>query len=445
MNVVEERIDDLNAVLRVKITPEDYAEKVDKTLKDYRKQANLPGFRPGKTPMGLIKKKYGKGILAEELNKAVNESLHEFITTNNLNVLGNPLPVQDEEVKGDFENPTDFEFAYEIGLSPEFELSVSSKTKVDYVTVEIDNEMLDKEVENLSRRYGTLVPEEKAGENDMVIGEFSDTEGELKNNSTISLEFVEHAATKKKFVGAKAGDVIALDPRDVSKGDKDLAAMLGLAEDALANIGKKYEFTISEIKRMVPAAIDQQLFDKLFGEGTIKSEKELREKIKSDLTNMFKNDSDKIFSQKLVDQLVETTKIKLPEAFLKRWILASAKEEVTPEQIEADFEGYKKSLTWQLIQNKIIKENELKVEPQEAIDYTKGILMNQYAQYGMPAPEDAELEGQAKNVLGNQEEAQRIYDNLYNDKIMQYFKATVKLNEKSLKYDKFVEEAYGKK
>ena len=444
MNVVEERIDDLNAILRVKITPEDYAEKVDQTLKDYRKQANLPGFRPGKTPMGLIKKKYGKGVLAEELNKAVNESLHEFITTNNLNVLGNPLPVENEEVKGDFENPSDFEFAYEIGLSPEFELAVSNKTKVDYLSVEIDKEMLDKEVDNLARRYGSLHPEEIVGDRDMVIGEFTDTEGELKNNSTISMEFVEHAATKKKLVGAKAGDVIKLDPRNVSKGDKDMAAMLGVAEEDLASVGKKFEFTISEIKRMVPAAVDQALFDKLFGEGTIKSEKELREKIKSDLENMFKNDSDKIFSQNLVDQLVEKTKIKFPEAFLKRWILASAKEEVTPEQIEADFEGYKKSLTWQLIQNKIIKENDIKVEPQEAVEYTKGILVNQYAQYGMPAPEDAELEGQAKNVLGNQEEAQRIYDNLYNDKIMQYFKATVKLNEKSLKYDKFVEEAYGK-
>ncbi|MEO9533735.1 MAG: trigger factor [Crocinitomicaceae bacterium] len=444
MNVVEERIDDLNAILRVKITPEDYAEKVDQTLKDYRKQANLPGFRPGKTPMGLIKKKYGKGVLAEELNKAVNESLHEFITTNNLNVLGNPLPVENEEVKGDFENPSDFEFAYEIGLSPEFELAVSNKTKVDYLSVEIDKEMLDKEVDNLARRYGSLHPEEIVGDRDMVIGEFTDSEGELKNNSTISMEFVEHAATKKKLVGAKAGDVIKLDPRNVSKGDKDMAAMLGVAEEDLATVGKKFEFTISEIKRMVPAAVDQALFDKLFGEGTIKSEKELREKIKSDLENMFKNDSDKIFSQNLVDQLVEKTKIKFPEAFLKRWILASAKEEVTPEQIEADFEGYKKSLTWQLIQNKIIKENDIKVEPQEAVEYTKGILVNQYAQYGMPAPEDAELEGQAKNVLGNQEEAQRIYDNLYNDKIMQYFKATVKLNEKSLKYDKFVEEAYGK-
>lgn len=445
MNVVEEKIDALNAVLRITVTADDYAEKVDKTLSDYRKQANMPGFRPGKTPMSLIKKKYGKGVLAEELNKAVNESLHNFITSNNINILGNPLPKEDEEVKGDFENPTDFVFAYEIGISPEFDLKVNNKTKVDYLSVEIDEEMLDKEVENMARRYGALHPAEVVGERDMVLGEFTEKDGEIKNNSTISMEFVEDKATKKKLVGAKAGDVITLDPRKVSKGEKDMAAMLGVSEEAVEGVGSKFDFTISEIKNMVPAAIDQALFDKLFGEGTIKSEKELRDRIKEDLVKMFSNDSDKLFSQKLVDQLVETTKIKFPEDFLKRWILASSKEEVTSEQIEADFEGYKKSLTWQLIQNKIIKENDIKVEPQEAVDYTKSLLVNQFAQYGMPAPEDAELEGQAKNVLGNQEEANRIYDNLYNDKIMQYFKQTVKLNEKALPYDKFVEQAYGQK
>ncbi|OIQ36196.1 MAG: trigger factor [Crocinitomix sp. MedPE-SWsnd] len=445
MNVVEEKIDDLNAVLRVKITADDYAEKVDQTLKDYRKQANMPGFRPGKTPMGLIKKKYGKAVLAEELNKAVNESLHNFITSNNINVLGNPLPKEDEEVKGDFENPTDFEFAYEIGISPEFKLSLTEKSKFDYLSVKIDDEMLDKEVDNLARRYGSLHPEEVVGDKDMVMGEFSDTEGELKNNSTVSMEFVEHAATKKKLVGAKAGDVIKLDPRNVSKGDKDLAAMLGVGEEFVGDVGKKYEFTISEIKRMVPAAVDQALFDKIFGEGTVKSEKELRAKIQEDLTKMFANDSDRLFNQAIVDELVEKTKIKFPEAFLKRWILASAKEEVTPDQIDADFENYKKSLTWQLIQNKIIKENEIKVEPEEAVNYTKGVLVNQFAQYGMPAPEEAELESQARNVLGNQEEANRIYDNLYNEKIMLYFKNTVKLNEKTLPYDKFVEQAYAQK
>ena len=170
MNVVEEKIDDLNAVLRVQIAPEDYAEKVSKTLNTYRKQANIPGFRPGKIPIGVIQKKYGKSILAEELNKVVNESLNDFIRTNNLNILGNPLPKYDEEVKGDFNNPTDFEFTYEIGVAPEFSVDLSEKTKIDYLKVDVSKEMLDKEVENLARRYGSLISAEVVGEADMVLG-----------------------------------------------------------------------------------------------------------------------------------------------------------------------------------------------------------------------------------------------------------------------------------
>jgi trigger factor len=308
-----------------------------------------------------------------------------------------------------------------------------------------DDEMLSKEVDNLARRYGKLVPAEEVGEKDMVMGEFSEVEGEIKNNSTVSMEFIEDNATKKKFTGAKVGDVITVDPKKVSKGDSDMASMLGVSEEEVAAIKSKFDFKITEIKRMEPHAIDQELFDKLFGEGNIKSEDELKERVKSDLQNMFSSDADRVFNQKIVDELVEKTKVELPEEFLKRWILASSKEDVTAEQIEADFDNYKKSLKWQLIQNKIIKENDLKVEPQEAMDYTKSLLANQYAQYGMPAPEDAQLNDQARNVLTNQEEANRIYDNLYMNKIMAYFKETVKLNEKALPYEKFVEEAYGTK
>ncbi|MBD3638092.1 MAG: trigger factor [Crocinitomicaceae bacterium] len=445
MNVVEEKIDELNAVLRVQISAEDYAEKVEKTLKDYRKQANLPGFRPGKTPLSLIKKKYGKAVLAEELNKAVNQSLGEFIQSNNINVLGNPIPKEDEEVKGDFDNPTDFEFAYEIGISPEFDLKLSKKNKFEYLKVEVDKEMLDKEVENLARRYGKLVSDDEVGERDMVMGEFSEVDGEVKNNSTISMEFVEDKATKKKLTGAKVGDVINLNPEKVSKGEADMAAMLGVTKEELPNISSNFDFKITEIKRMIPAELNQELFDKLFGEGEIKSEEELRDRVKADLEKMFANDSDRLFNQKMVDEIVDHTKIDLPEDFLKRWILASSKEEVTAEQIEADFDNYKKSLKWQLIQNKIIKENDLKVEPEEAVNYTKGLLANQYAQYGMPAPEDTELDAQAKNVLSNQEEANRIYDNLYAEKITGYIRSVVTLKEKALPYEKFIEQAYGSK
>jgi len=443
MNVVEEKIDDLNAILRVTITPEDYSEKVDKTLNDYRKQANIPGFRPGKIPLSLIKKKYGKAILAEELNKVVNESLNDFITTNQLNVLGNPLPKTDEEVKGDFTNPTEFEFAYEIGIAPEFEVKLSKKNKFDYLKVAISDEMLDKEVENLAKRYGTLTPADKAGEKDMVLGEFVQKDGEIKNTSTISLEFVTDEAVKNTLVGQKVGTVLSIDPRTVSKGDDDMASMLAISKEEAVALSGEFDFTITEIKTMIPAAVDQALFDKLFGEGAVKSEDELRAKISDDLTRMFGNDADRLFSQKISDTLIEKTEFELPEDFLKRWILATSEKEITTEEIDADFENYKKSLKWQLIQNKLIKENDIKVENQEIVEYTKGLLVNQFAQYGMPAPEDKELEEQAKSVLQNKEEANKIYDNVYGVKMLNFFKESVKLNEKAMPYEDFIKEAYG--
>ena len=445
MNVVEEKIDDLNAVLRISVTPEDYQEKVDGIIKQYRKDANIPGFRPGKTPLSLIQKKYGKSILADELNKLINDSLNNFIQSNNLEILGNPLPKDDEEVKGDFNNPSDFEFAYEIALAPSFELDINKKQKFDYLTVDIDKAMLDKEVDNLARRYGKLVDSEKVSERDMVIGTFTSKDGTISNSSTISMEFVEDDKVSKSIIGSAIGDVLSLDPTKVSKDEKDLAAMLGIEESEIENLPKALDFKVTEIKTMIPAAIDQELFDKLFGPDTVKSEEELREKIKSDLTNMFQNDSDKLFSQKVTDTIIEKTKFELPEKFLKRWIQQSSKEEISAEEIEADFDNYKKSLKWQLIQNKIIKDNNMQVQAPEVMEYTKGLLVNQYAQYGMPAPEDKELEEQAKNVLSNQEEANKIYENIYGFKIMSFFKENVKLNEKALPYDKFIEEAYAQK
>lgn len=443
MNVVEEKIDDLNAILRVQIAPDDYSENVNKAINNYRKQANIPGFRPGKVPLSLIQKKYGKSILAEELNTVVNKSLNEFIQTNNLNILGNPLPKYDEEVKGDFNNPTDFEFVYEIGMAPDFEIALSKKNKFDYLKVDISAEMLDKEVENLARRYGSLVPGEKVGEKDMILGEFSQVGGDIKNTSTISVEFISDEKIKKDFIGKKVGAEFTLDPRTVSKGDEDLASMLAISKEEAAALEGDFNFKITEIKTMVPAAVDQALFDKIFGEGTVKSEEELREKISTDLERMFNNDSDRIFSQSISDALIEKTDFELPDAFLKRWIMASNEKEITQEELDADYDNYKKSLKWQLIQNKLIKDNDIKVEPNEVMDYTKGLLANQFAQYGMPAPEDKELEDQAKSVLQNKEEANRIYDNLYGTKMLNYFKETVKLNEKSLPYDDFIKEAYG--
>jgi trigger factor len=448
MNVTEEKIDNLNAVLRVKITKEDYSDKVEKTINDYRKQANIPGFRPGKTPIGLIKKKYGKAILAEELNKAVNQSLQEHIMKNNLNVLGNPLPKADEEVKGDFDNPADFEFSYEIGVAPDFDLKLD-KASFDYLKVQISDEMLDKEIESLARRYGKLVSAEKVGERDMVLGKFTELDGDqpkeggISNTSTISMEFIPDSAAKKNLLGAKAGDEFVLDPKEVSKGSTDMAAMLAITkEEAEANTSL-FNFTITEIKQMVPADINQDLFDKLFGEGNVKSVEELKTRISDDLKRMFSNDADRAFGTNVTKKLLADTNIELPETFLKRWIAATSKEKIDPEKLDADFNGYRDSLKWQLIQNKLIKEFGIKVQPQDAINYVKGMMANQYAQYGMPAPADKELEQYAKNALSNQEEANRVYDQLYSIQVLNAIKSTAKLNEKELPYEEFIKAVYG--
>jgi len=441
MNVVEEKIDDLNSIVRITVESKDYSEKIEKTLKKYRKDASMPGFRPGKTPMSLIKKKYAKGLLADELNTLVNQKLQDHIRENKINILGQPLPKVDEQVKGDFSNPTDFTFSYELGIAPEFDVKLSKKNKYDYLKVDVSKEMLDKEVDNLARRYGKLVSADKVGEKDMVIGEFTQKDGEIKNNSTISLEFIEDAKVKKSFTAKKVGDVLEVNPKDVSKDSKDMAAMLAITEEEAEALDSKFDFKITDIKNMVPCAVDQELFDKLFGEGNIKSEDELRNKIKTDLDNMFGNDSDKLFSNNITNDLIAKAKFDLPEAFLKRWIQTSNKEEISMEQVEADFDNYRDSLKWQLIQNKIIKDNDIKVETAEVIGYTKNLLISQYAQYGMPAPEEKELEEQAKNVLSNQDEANKIYDNLYSQKMMLFFKETVSIKEKEMSYEKFMEAA----
>ncbi|MEX1191903.1 MAG: trigger factor [Brumimicrobium sp.] len=445
MNVTKESVDNLNALLKVKIEPQDYQEKVEKQLSDYRKKANIPGFRKGKVPMGIVKKQYGRSVLAEELNKLVSEALFGFIEEEKLDILGNPIPKSDEEVKGDFDNPDTFEFAYEVGLSPDIDIKLSGKSKYEYTKVKIDKKLIDKQIEDLTRRYGKLVPGEEVGEKDMVLGQFVelDEKGEIKeggvmNSSTISLEFIEKDKVKKEFIGKKPGDKVVVNPADVSKGADDMASMLGLKAEELEGISDKFQLTINEVKVMEPAELNQELFDKLFGEGEVKSEKEMRDKIEADLEQMFSKDSDKILMRRVTNDLIEKTKIELPNDFLKRWIHSSQKEPVPMQEIEKEYDNYAKSLKWQLIQNEIFKKNDIKIEQDEVLNYTKGLLVNQYAQYGMPAPEEAELNQAAQQVLSNQQESQKIYDMLAENKLTSFFKDTVKLNEKAVGYDEYV-------
>ena len=447
MNVIREDVDALNAILKVQVAQEDYQSKVKASLEKYRKTAKIPGFRPGHVPMSMIQKQYGNSVLADTLNKVVNDSLYGFINENKIEILGNPIPKEGaDSVKGDFNNPTEFEFAYEIGLTPKVEVELSAKNKYDYVKVKVDDELVNKQIDDLRRRYGKLVSSEKVGEKDLILAQFvelkedgSVLEGGILNSSTISMEFVEDKATKKALTGKKQGEKVEIEPSKVSRGEKDTAAMLGITEDQLSSISSKFQMTINEIKHMEMADLSQELFDRLFGPGVINSEDELKTKIAEDLKGMFINDSDRILTRYIYDDLIAKTKVELPDTFLKRWIRLSNEKPILPEQIEAEYDGYAKSLKWQLIQGNIFKSNDIKLDNQELIEFTKGLLVSNYAQYGMPAPEDKELTENAMQVLSKKEEANRVMEMLADQKLIQFFKSTVKLNEKEVSYDEFVE------
>jgi trigger factor len=446
MNVVRQDIDAVNAVLKVQIVKEDYQNNVKTALDKYRKNAKVPGFRPGHVPMGMIQKQYGKAVLVDELNKVVNKALYQFIEENKIEILGNPIPKAGVEVAGSFEQPDTFDFEYQIGLTPKFTVPISAKSKYDYVKVKVDAALVDKQIDDLRRRYGKLISVDAVGESDMILAQFvelkedeSILEGGIMHSSTFSMEFAENKEVKAALIGKGKGDKVTVRPADLSRGEKDTAALLGVKEEDLASISDKFQLTITEIKRMEMADINQELFDKLFGPGVISSEKEWKERITADLENMFATDSDRLLTRTIFTDLVENTAVELPNEFLKRWIKLSNEDKITDEQIEKDFDGYVKSLKWQLIQGSIFKTNEIKLENQEVIDFTKGLLVSNYAQYGIPAPEDAELSASAMQVLQNKEESTRIFDMLAEQKLTQFFKSTVKLNEKMLSYDAFVE------
>jgi trigger factor len=444
MNITRQEVDAQNAVLKVNIAPADYQGKVKASLEKYRKTAKIPGFRPGNIPMALIQKQVGRSVLAEELNKLTNDALYRYILDEKLEILGNPIPKADEGMTGSFEQPENFEFSFEIGYSPSFELPINPKSKFDYTTVKIDKDLINKQVEDLRRRYGKLVSSDSVGDKDMVMGKFEErnADGSVKadgisHSSTISMEFLENKAGIKALKGKKVNEVVELDPKNVSKDDKDCASLLGITEEQVASLTSNFQFTIADVKRMEMADLNEELYTKLFAE-EVKTEEELHARISADLTRMFAEDTDRVFTRNVYTHLVNETKMTFPEAFLKRWIQVSSEKPVTEDEIEAEFDAYLKSLKWQLIQTRIFKDNNIQLTNQEVMDYTKGLLVSNYAQYGLPAPDDQELTETAARVLQDKDQVNGIYDRLAEQKLTEFFKTAVNLVKKEVKYDDFV-------
>jgi trigger factor len=435
MNITRENVDALNAVVRVDIVAEDYQT----TVTDYRKKADVPGFRKGHVPMGMIKKQYGKSIMMEEVNKLLQGSLNNYITEEKLEILGNPIP----RIKEDFNWDADaFSFEFELGLAPVFEVDLSEKNKIKQYNIVASDILMDEEVKNIQTRYGKVSPVEEATEYANVTGTFVNEEKEINKKGTFLVSDLEGDKNDSKVIGAKIGDVIELGTKKLFKNDHKLQEILGVAHEEIHDLEITVIFTVEDITTTEPAALNQELFDKLFSDGSVTSEAELREKIKEDAEKQFQQQSDQHVLSAVQEYLIENTKFDLPAEFLKKWLRTAGEEELTTEEAEAEFEKSEKGLRYQLIEGKMMKDNDIKLEYQELVDYAKGFIRQQMAQFGNMNPEEKELDDIAGRILQNQEEAQKLQGQLISQKLITFFKENITFKTKEVSYEDFMKEAY---
>ena len=440
MNITQERIDDLNALLKVQISAADYQDKVDAVIKNYRKTANIPGFRKGKVPVGQIKKMYGKAILVEEVNKLIQEAIYNYITENKIEVLGNPLPTTTDL---DWDNTTDFNFEFEMGLSPAFEVNMDKKSKFDYYKIEADKKMVDHYTSDMAKRYGSMTNPEKSEKADLIMGEFTqlDSEGNvledgINHSASVALDIVSDKKAQKVLTGVTKDDEVVV--KITNKFSSDVAHMLNISKEDAKILNSNFRFKIKSISRMTPAEMNQDLFDKVFGKDEVKNEKEFKAKIKEEVEKSFVGESDNKLKNDVILHLIDKVNLELPDTFLKKWLVQTNENGLTAEQVEAEYEQYSKSLKWQLIENKIIKDNDLEVKNEDVVAHTRELIVQNFAQYGQPAPEDKKLDEIAAQVLTNEEERKKVYNQLYDAKTLMLYKEKFKLTEKTVTYDEFV-------
>lgn len=440
MNITKEQIDELNAVVKVAVTKDDYQDKVETILKDYRKQANIPGFRKGQVPMGLIKKQYGKAVLVDEVNKLIQDNLNKFLTEEKLDVLGNPLPKQRDNFDWDSEN---FDFEFELGLAPSFNIDLKTKKAITHYQIVADNKMIDEQVERIQKQYGKLVNKSEASKKDEVSGVFKNEEEEIENKATLELSTLKSKKAIDALVGKKVGDVVTVNTKGLFKEDQELATALGIPAEKAAELKVDISFTIEEINEREPAALDQELFDKLFGKDVVKTTEELKGKIKEDSETQFAQQSDQRLLNDITENFIENTKFDLPTEFLKKWIQHTGEKTLTNDEAAAEFEKSEKGLRYQLIEGKIITENNLQVQFDELKEFAKGFIKSQMAQFGQLNPAEDELDNIAGRVLSNQDEVKRLSEQLMSQKLIDLYKEKANLKSKEVTYENFVKEVYG--
>jgi trigger factor len=444
MNITRENIDELNAVLKVEISKPDYEEKVETVLKDYRKKANIKGFRPGMVPIGLVKKMYGKAVQIDEINKLVTESIQKYLSDGKIESLGDPLPKPDENEKIDFDKQESFAFSFELGLSPLFEIKLSKKNKVNLHDIIIDEKMKNDYLTNYTRRYGELKQAETTEEKDVVKGKIEALdndgnplpEGPVTEETSLGIDIIKDDDIKKQFIGKSSPDTVDFDIKKAFPNDTEVAGILKKKKEEVENITGNFRFTINEISRFHPAEVGKELFDKIYGEGIVNSKEEFMKKLEDEIAANLKRESDFKLMMDIKALALEKTDFRLPEEFLKKWLLR-VNENTTREQIESEFEHFRKDLKWQLIRNKVARDNEVKISEEELLKEAQNITRYQFQQYGLFYVTDEHITNYAKETLKKEEDAKRIADKILEEKVILIMKELLKIENKSVTADEF--------
>lgn len=439
-------VDSVNAILKIEVKKSDYQAKVDEAIKTFRKKANVPGFRPGTVPVGMVKKMYGKSILAEEVNKLVGEGVYKYIQDNKLNVLGEPLPNEEKQQAIDFATEGDYEFFFDIALAPEIKLELSKKDKIDYYKIAVDDEMVEKQISSYKANYGKYeTVESDSKDTDLLKGEAVEldngkpkADGIKVTDAVLMASYMKDDDEKAKFVDVKPGDAIIFNPGKAYDGNEaEIASFLHIQKDDVEAIAPKFSFTVKEITRYKEADLDQELFEKVFGKDTVKTEAEFIEKVKDSLSSQLAPDSDYKFlldARKVLEK--KAGNLEFPDVFLKRWLMATGKER-TSESLDEEYPRIIEDLKFHLIKEQIVKDNGLKIEDEDVRNVAMQSARVQFAQYGMVGMPDDVIANYAQEMMKNQENARNLMDRAMEDKIATYLKTTLGLNEKEISLDEF--------
>ena len=444
MNISFEIADKVNGLLTLTVEEADYQENVEKALKDFRKKANYPGFRPGMVPMGLIKKQYGASAKMDAINKLIGEQIYKYVQDNKIQMLGEPLQHEGQEPQ-DLERPAPYTFQFDIAVAPEFSIELNGHNKIDHYTITVDDALIDRQVDMFASRLGSFESVDSYEDNDMLKGDLRelDEKGNTKEGgltveaASVMPNYIKNETQKALFNGAKKGDIITMNPREAYENDAELAAFLKVKEEELGNYTGNFSYQITDIQRYKKHAVDQELFDRTFGEGEVKSEKAFRERIAEGLKEQLSVDADYKFIQDVRAYCEKKVgDLQFPDALLKRIMLNNNKER-GEEFVEKNYANSLKELTWRLIKDKLVAAHNIKVDDKDVLEAAKETARVQFAQYGMNNVPDDYVENYAKEIMKKRENVDGLVDRASDIKLCEALKKVVKLNEKEISLEDF--------